>query len=328
MRLRRKTRKRIYIGALVLLALMMLYSGYQIIMTAFFMPEPEDPQEFVPKTITRDGVDYFPRQDITVFLVMGIDQFGRVQSSNSYNNHGAADMAVLLVFDETNEVCNVLQLNRDTMLEMPVIGIGGKPAGTYFGQLALSHTYGSGLKDSCENTVKAVSQLLYGLRIDYYVAMNMDAIGILNDAVGGVTVTVEEDFSQIDPTIGMGEVTLRGEQAINFVRTRKDVGDQKNITRMERHKEYMDSFLEAFKKKSRSDSGFVRNLYDDVADYLVSDCQVSAISKLVERYRDYDIGETLTPKGENVLSEQYFEFYVDEEDLDRLILDLFYLPKE
>ena len=32
---------------------------------------------------------------------------------------------MLLIFDETNEVCNVLHLNRDTMLKMPVLGIGG-----------------------------------------------------------------------------------------------------------------------------------------------------------------------------------------------------------
>ena len=34
------------------------------------------------------------------------------------------------------------------------------------------------------------------------------------------------------------------------------------------------------------------------------------------------------PEGENVLGQEYFEFYVDEEKLDQLILRLFYAPKE
>lgn len=324
MKIRRRTQKRLYICAILLLSAMLLYSGYQILQG---ITKQEVPARVESKTVTRDGVDYFPRQDITVFLVMGIDQFGKVEDSDTYNNHGAADMVALLVFDEQQHTCNVLQLNRDTMLEMPVIGIGGKPAGSQFGQLALSHTFGSGLEDSCENTKKTVSELLYGTHIDYYIAMNMDAIGILNDAVGGVTVTVTEDFSQIDPTIGKGEVTLMGEQAINYVRTRKDVGDQLNITRMDRHTAYMESFLSAFQSRQNSSDRFAADVYEDVADYLVSDCSATVISQVISRYADYTLVDVLTPKGENVLGKTYFEFYADEDDLDRLILDLFFAPK-
>ena len=45
--------------------------------------------------------------------------------------------------------------------------------------------------------------------IDYYFSMNMDAISILNDAVGGVTVEVTDDFSQVDATIGKGQAYFR-----------------------------------------------------------------------------------------------------------------------
>ena len=59
---------------------------------------------------------------------------------------------------------------------------------------------------------------------NYYISMNMDAIAILNDAVGGVTVNVTDDFSAVDPSITKGEVTLKGDQALTFIQTRKDVG--------------------------------------------------------------------------------------------------------
>lgn len=327
-RIRRSTVKKIArLSLILLLVLIMLYSGLQVLESTVLRGAAEDPT--VPsKTIVRDGVEYFPRQDITTFLVMGIDQYGKVESSDSYNNHGAADALVLLVFDEQEEVCHVLHLNRDTMVEMPVLGVGGKQAGTLYGQLALSHTYGSGLHDSCANTVQAVSDLLYGNRIDHYVAMNMDAIAILNDAVGGVTVEVTEDFSAVDPSIGMGEVTLRGEQAIHFVRTRREVGDQLNISRIERQKEYIQGFVDAFRSERQHNKHLISDAYEEVADYLVSNCTVNALGGYADRFGDYEIGQVISPKGENVQGQEYFEFYVDEEDLDGIILRLLYAPKK
>ncbi|MBQ8833652.1 MAG: LCP family protein [Oscillospiraceae bacterium] len=317
----------VFLAVILILVLVMLYSGLQILESTVLRTGTETAGNAVSKTITRDGVDYFPRQDITVVLVMGIDQYGQVADSETYSNQGASDMNMLLIFDEANETCSVLHLNRDTMVEMPVLGIGGRKAGTYYGQLALSHTYGTGLADSCENTRETISGLLYGIRIDYYVAMNMDAIAILNDAVGGVTVNVTDDFSQVDPTIGKGQVTLMGQQAINFVRTRKDVGDQLNLSRIERHKEYIDSFVEAFRARQEQETEFIMTAYEEVAPYLVTDCSANAISGMVERYGEYQVAEVVSPDGENVMGEEYFEFYLDEEKLDALILRLFYAPK-
>ena len=316
-----------FVGVVLILVLVLLYSGLRVLESTVLRPAQTGETVSTSKTIVRENVSYFPRQDITVVLVMGIDQYGPVADSQAYNNRGAADMVMLLIFDETNETCSVLQLNRDTMLEMPVLGIGGKEAGTYFGQLALSHTYGSGLEDSCENTRKTVSDFLYGITIDHYVSMNMDAISILNDAVGGVRVNVTEDFSQVDPSIGMGMVTLKGEQAVHFVRTRKDVGDQLNLSRIDRQKAYMESFVDAFRETRERDPELIVNAYEAVSPYLVTDCSVNAISGMIDRYGEYAVSEVVSPEGRNVMGEQYFEFYVDEEKLDELIMRLFYAPK-
>lgn len=325
---KRETVKKVaYFGTFLILMIVMIYSGLQILEATVFSKDEVVETQPASKTITRDGIEYFPKQDMTVLMVLGIDQTGPVQASDSYNNHGAADAVILLVFDEAKQHCTVLTLNRDTMLEMPVLGIGGKRAGTYYGQLALSHTYGSGLEDSCENTRQAVSDFLYGLYIDYYVAMNMDAIAIANDAVGGVTVEVTEDFSAVDETITMGQVTLQGEQALHYVRTRKDVGDQLNLSRMDRHQQYMEGFLDALHRKLDGSDAFALELYDAVDEYMVTDCSSTTLSTLMSRYADYEIVEVVSPAGENVLGEEYYEFYADEEELDQLILRLLYAEK-
>lgn len=104
-------------------------------------------------------------------------------------NHGyPVDIVTLLVFDKREESVKLLCINRDTMVEMPRLNEQDRVTGTRVAQMALSHAYGYGLEDSCVNTRTAVSDLLYGVYIDYYFAMNMDAVAILNDSVGGATV--------------------------------------------------------------------------------------------------------------------------------------------
>ena len=317
----------VFFAVILILVLVILYSGLRILESTVLHRGSGSGGTIASKTIEVDGVSYFPRQDITVVLLLGIDRFGPVESSGHYTNTGAADVDVLMIFDQTNQVVNMLYLNRDTMLTMPVLGVGSKPAGTYYGQLALAHTYGDGLTDSCENSRKAISDFLYGLTIDYYVSMNMDAIALLNDAVGGVTVEVTEDFSLVDPTIGMGTVKLTGQQALNFVRTRKDVGDQLNMTRMERQMTYICGFSQALKAKHETDATFVVEIYEELKPYVVTDCSGKVLASLLERYATYELGQILTPKGENVMGEKYYEFHVNPSDLQRIVLELLYAPK-
>ena len=319
-------KKLAYICLVLLLVLLILFSGLRILESTVLSKRREQGSVTNTKTIERDGIKYYPRNDITVMLVMGIDETGPVKDSGSYNNTGEADMLSLLIFDETNRQMDIVMLNRDTMVDMPALGIGGKVAGTVNRQLALSHTYGSGLKDSCENTKTTVSNLFYGLYINYYVAMNLDAIPILNDAVDGVTVTVKEDFSQIDPEIQMGQMTLRGKQALEYVQVRREVGDQKNLSRMDRQKDYMQAFLSAFKSKTRSSETFVLQAYEQVSDYIVTDLIASSMSNIWSKYSDYELDEVLSLAGENTMKDGHYEYILDEAALDDLIVRMLYAP--
>ena len=328
MKMRKNMKEFMFYAVILILVLVMLYSGLQILESTVLYHGQDQEAPVVSKTITVDGVEYFPRQDITVVLFMGIDRFGPVEDSGFYTNTGAADVDMLAILDTTQHKVDLLYLNRDTMLTMPVLGVGGRPAGTYYGQLALAHTYGSGMQDSCENTRQAISDFLYNIKIDYYISMNMDGIGILNDAVGGVTVNVTEDFSEVDPSIPMGAVTLMGQQAINYVRTRKDVGDQLNLTRIQRQMDYIRSFMDSLNTMQGSDSKFVLSLYEKIAPYMVTDCSATVFNTLASQYATYEMGRILSPEGKNVMGETYFEFYVDEDSLLEVTLDLFYAPKK
>lgn len=321
-----KPKRGIVIFSVVLILLVVIaYSGLRALESTVFNNMGSE-ESITSKTITRNGVDYFPRQDLTTLLVIGVDKFGAFESSGYFRNDSSADVVALIAFDEKNEECFALYLNRDTMLEMPALGIDGRRAGSFYGQLALSYSYGDGLEESAELTREAVSDFLYGINIDYYAVMTMDAVTILNDAVGGVKVNVVDDFSAIDPTITMGEITLKGDQAINYVRTRQGLGDQLNTSRIERQKEYIKGFVEAFRSKREEDSSFILSAYSEMTPYILSDCPINTISMLMDKFADYELKEISSPEGELVLSD-FYEFYPDEEKLDELIIKLFYAPK-
>ena len=323
----KKRKTPVLLLSILILVIVVLYSGLRLLESTVLNRAEIEETKSVSKTVISDGIAYFPRQDITVFMILGIDEAGPVKSSGSYNNTGESDVVMLVVFDELEQTYSILALNRDTMMDVPMLGLSGRYAGTYFEQLALSHTYGTGLEDSCENTRKAVSDFLGGVHIDYYVSMNMDAIPILNDAVGGVSVTVKDSFHDVDPTIQTGEMVLHGQQALNFVQIRRNVGSQLNLSRMERQREYMNGYVKALNDRLTQNSSLIFDTYEQVSPYIVSDCSVNTLSTLVNRFSEYTMKEIVSPEGENVRGKEFKEFYADEEKLHELILRLFYAEK-
>ena len=71
-----------------------------------------------------------------------------------------------------------LPINRDTITDVRSLDDDGSYLATTKTQIALAHANGDGMELSCENTVDAVSNMLYGIRIEGYISLNMDSIKI------------------------------------------------------------------------------------------------------------------------------------------------------
>ena len=98
----------------------------------------------------------------------------------------------------------------------------------------------------------AVGNLLEGIELSQFCSINMDAMPELNDLLGGVTVTMPDDYPDLDPAYVKGaRITLTGRQAYDFVHDRMTVGDGTNLSRMKRQRAYMEAVQDILQKRGK-----------------------------------------------------------------------------
>jgi len=267
---------------------------------------------------------YEPKDSLESILVLGLDR-KLTDSSEERQNSKQADYLALLILDQETQTFRVLHINRDTMTDIPQTDITGREYGTTYAQLALAHIYGSDDRAQCRNTVKTVENLLYGIDIDHYISLTMDAVPILNDSVGGVELQLMDDFTELDESfVKDAVVTLHGEQALAYVQARGSLEDNTNVHRMERQRQYLSAL---FGKYSSINMENTTDIMLQINEYMVSDCTIDQLSRLAERLGSYTNEGILTLEGEAVKGEKFMEFYIDESAAQAMVIELFYEPE-
>lgn len=276
-------------------------------------------------TVTWQDHTYALREDLKSIVLIGIDEDSTLKLKES-RNPGQCDFVAVLVLDEQEESLTLLPINRDTMCVVPMLDGQGKVIGTKRQQLALAHTYGAGGIDSCRNVVKSVSNLLYGVPLNGFARIRMDCIPAFNDAVGGVTISLADDFTQFDEEMVQGEIlTLSGKQAEIFVRARGSMADPTNIARMERQRTYLTAWIQAAKASSEAGNA-PSAILASLSDQITSDLSIYELSDICDSALQYPDPEILTIAGIASKGAVFMEFYPDEEAMQQQIINLFYEP--
>lgn len=264
------------------------------------------------------------KRSLQTVLLIGTDTPEKYEEETGgmkkYYNLHQADFLMLLVLDTDANTAQMIQLNRDTMTDVPWLDVLGNYGGTEYKQLCLAFNYGDGGAKSCKNTVDAVSSLLFNAPIQGYIQVPLSAISTLNDLVGGVPVTITEDLTAIDPAFVQGaNVRLRGAQAEKFVRARMALEDDTNLSRMRRQRDYLDSFQKCARDAFNSDSNFAVKMLEKMSDYLQSNLTAQQLSDLITRLDRSAVSPIRYAEGELVLGEEHYEFYVDRDSLWKLV---------
>lgn len=256
------------------------------------------------------------KKHVQTVLLMGTDDteaFSEPENGiTPFYNYHQADFLMLLAVDKDARKVSILQLNRDTMADVPWLDVLGKMGGTEYQQICLAFNSGSGGRDSCLNVTKTVSELLFDLPVDYYMQIPMTAIGTINDLVGGVPVTIEDDFSAVDPSLALGQtIKLNGRQAETFIRSRQAMADSTNLARMRRHRQYMDSFQVCAREAINTDSAFVMRVIETMSDFLQSDMTADQIAELITVLDTFEISPITPLPGELTRPGVYYEYILD-----------------
>lgn len=279
-------------------------------------------------TLLYNGKQYKMRENVEVIVIMGIDDRENQGNTNTYINNSQADVLYVFAIDHNNKTYKSLQINRDTVTGIQTLLADGTKDSIVPVQIALAHGYGRTEEARCLNTVEAISALMFDVPVDHYISLNMSAIPVLNEQVGGVTVTVPAGLESADPAFVEGaSVTLKGDQAERFVRSRLILDDNTNEFRMQRQQIFLNAWKEQANAKMEADSSFALNLVFALSDYMTSDMSANALSDFATQLSDYQdlgtlktVGETLEPDE----TRSFREYYIDSDDLQAKVIELFY----
>lgn len=292
--------------------------------------EAEESYELQEGQIRYNGKTYQYKDNLMNILCLGIDSRDGIAKEKTPGKAGQADCVILAVLDDDAKTIQLINISRDSMVPVHVYATDGSYVEDRTEQLALQYAYGNGRDWSCQLMEQTVSELFYGVPIHGYCALSMNSIASLNDAVGGVTVTVPEELAELKPKLfTAGEtITLKGNRANEFVRARAvnspDVAS--NNKRIARQKAYAVAFVNQLKQGMKEDMTLPVKLYQTAEKQMVTSLSLDQAVYLCTEYMNcsFDTDNIYTIDGAVTMGEKYAEFNVDDDALYQLILDVFY----
>lgn len=275
-----------------------------------------------------DGKTYRRNTYMKAILCMGVDRDERLTETEDHGKAGQADSVFLAAWDTARNHLTLLMIPRDSMTELTPVNRDGTLREEELDHITLAFSYGDGSHESCENMVREVSEMFFDFPIDHYIAVDLGIVDLLNDAVGGVTVTVPAGMEAIDPEFQEGsQVTLQGEQAEAFVRYRDITKDHSALFRIFRGQEFITGFFEAAQEMAKKDSQTVPKLFELAEDHMLTDMGKDQYMKMAA---DLVADGSLTKEdfkvlpGNAIVTETYDEYRVDETGMVKVLLELFY----
>lgn len=276
------------------------------------------------------GHKYRYNKDVTSILFMGIDRENINSDKKLLREKGAgqSDSIFLAALDTSSKKISLINIPRDIMADIKLYDSKGNYDKTAEAQICLAYAYGDGKETSCENTADAVSKLLYGIPIDSYMSINLSAISVLNDAIGGVNVQVLGDLSDADPALKEGvNITLLGDQAETYVRTRELEPLDANMERMRRQQQYITAFAKKALQEVKGDMMLPVDLLQLVSKNAVTDLSITKLTYLTtvlsrSSFSADDIQSIDCKIKEG--KDGYAEYYPKETKLFEMVLQVFY----
>ena len=251
-----------------------------------------------PVALTAENIAASTQKGRLLYLVAGLDD----AAENT-------DALLIVSFNTRDNTAAIVQLPRDTY-----VNVGDKKA-KINSLYSSSKIEGLTSKKAMKKTSDFVGSAL-GISLDGYIAITTDSFSRAIDALGGVTVSLVQDFVHNDKDPGKsfvlraGENTLDGRQSLIFVRHRKSYLTA-DLGRLDAQKIFISGLYNTAMKKAGRDElmASVKELRKgSVTDFSLMDLLVILL-KHSSKFRDTEI-TYLTMPGEAVADESGKWYYV------------------
>jgi len=289
------------------------------------------------KTVTIEGKEYTVNPNVITVLMLGIDSDGSAAKTAQGER---SDMMLLCTvnLEEGQESITLTSLPRDTRTTVHNVD---KDTGKILDKswiTKLNHAYNIGGMTKgygAENAMRATEDLIecdgqLSIPIQYYISIDLEHLSDLADALGGVEVTLDQDY----PDIGSeGDVVnLQGNDVRLYLQNRKQMDDGE-MDRQRHEQNFMMAIAKKIKEMGavQSASKLFTQLQDVVHMNLSLD-QVVAMAGVLDKVSLDDIEHSVMEQGdyENAYDEymgQDLNFYMmDEQELMDKMIGMYYTP--
>lgn len=195
----------------------------------------------------------------TNVLIVGVDE-----RPNHPEEGVRSDTLILAHLDAGGRWINLLSIPRDTQVELPGIGITKINVAYGQGYAFASELYGAGTtpqQGGMALAAETVEQFLglppRGMRVDYTAQVNFDGFVHVIDALGGVTIDVQEhiiddtypteNFGTMYVEFLPGEQRMDGQTALIYARTRNTI--ESDYGRSKRQQQVMQAIVAEIRHK-------------------------------------------------------------------------------
>lgn len=244
----------------------------------------------------RDDEVNFRQKDPFSVLVLGVDE--------CEGDKGRSDTMIIMTVNPSLNSTKMVSIPRDTYTE--IIGHGTKDK--------LNHAYAFG---GIEMALSSVENL-FDMPIDYVVEVNMEGFQKVVDAVGGVTVQNNLAFTQDDFNFPKGKITLTGEEALSYIRMRKE-DPEGDWGRQNRQRQVIQGVLN--EGKSITTLLNYREIFDAIGKNIKTNMSFDEMIDIQKNYRNAadTIEQLRFENGTGKRMEDNIWYYMmDEEELDEI----------
>lgn len=280
--------------------------------------------------ISFNGERYVYNEKIVNFLILGIDKYTDIENTRKTGSQGLSDAVFLLSYNLDNQNLSLLMIPRDTMVPMLMKDEDGNVVTGDEHQLTIQYSVGASAEESCELSAMTVSDLLGGIPIHRYLALNLNAVAPLNDAVGGVEVEVLEDINGMFGQYRKGEtILLEGNQALDYVKTRDINIAESALGRVARQRQYLTAYYTKAVDTMQSDPLLPVRLLYTLKDYIYTDLDLTDLIYLSSSISASDdfLTDINTVPGTVTQPGELEEYHVDQDQLNQLLTKLFFFKE-